>query len=297
MRQLFFNREQRLRNGWWMLLFIGLVFVTRFAYTPLSHALQGLGIAKHWLEPLGLVFLLFATWVCTRLRREPLASVGFHLDRRWAKEAAWGMLLGMGAMVLVVALMWASGAVRLELDPARSFGALGVGLYVFVSVALFEETLFRGFLFQRLVDGAGVWVAQIALALLFAAAHWNNPDMHGATRVWASIDIALAALMLGMAYLRTRSLALPVGLHLGWNWMQGHVLGFDVSGVDLPGWFLPQLQDRPEWMTGGAFGPESTVFAVVVDLAVLMLLWKWKGTAAVAPQSRTSAFSDARQLA
>ena len=98
--------------------------------------------------------------------------------------------------------------------------------------------------------------------------------------------IALAALMLGMAYVRTRSLALPFGLHLGWNWMQGHVLGFDVSGVDLTGWFLPQLLDRPEWMTGGAFGPESTVFAVVVDLGVLLLLWKWKGTAAVAPRPR-----------
>ena len=124
----------------------------------------------------------------------------------------------------------------------------------------------------------------LSSALLFATAHWGNPDMQGATRVWASIDIALAALMLGMAYVRTRSLALPFGLHLGWNWMQGHVLGFDVSGVDLTGWFLPQLLDRPEWMTGGAFGPESTVFAVVVDLGVLLLLWKWKGSAAVAPQ-------------
>jgi membrane protease YdiL (CAAX protease family) len=283
LKQILFDREQHLRNGWWMLLFIAIVFVTRFAYTPLSHALRDLGVARHWLEPLGLVFILLATWMCTRLRREPLASIGLHLDRRWAKEAAWGALLGIGSMVLVVALMWASGSVRLELDPARNVGALGVGLYVFVFVALFEETLFRGFLFQRLVDGAGVWVAQITLALLFAAAHWVNPDMHGATKVWASLDLALAALMLGMAYLRTRSLALPFGLHLGWNWMQGHVLGFDVSGVDLPGWFLPQLQDRPEWMTGGAFGPESTVFAVVVDLAVLLLLWKWKGTAAVSP--------------
>jgi membrane protease YdiL (CAAX protease family) len=283
LRNLFFNRDQRLRNGWWMLLFIGVVIATRFVYTPLSHALQGWGIGKPWLEPLGFVFILLATWVCTRLRREPLASVGFHLDRRWAKEAAYGLLLGVGAMALVVALMWAVGAVRLQLDPARSLGALGQGFYFFLFVALFEEALFRGFLFQRLIDGAGIWVAQIAFALLFATAHWGNPDMQGATKVWASIDIALAALMLGMAYVRTRSLALPVGLHLGWNWMQGHVLGFDVSGVDLTGWFLPQLLDRPEWMTGGAFGPESTVFAVLVDLGVLVLLWQWKGTAAVAP--------------
>ncbi|MFC5570984.1 CPBP family intramembrane glutamic endopeptidase [Lysobacter yangpyeongensis] len=285
MRQIFFDRGHRLRNGWWVLLFLGLVFVTRFAYTPLSHSLQGLGVGKPWLEPLGFVFLLLVTWICTRLRKEPLSSVGFRLDRRWAKEAVAGVLLGVVSMLLVVAMMWASGAVTLQLDPARSLGALGKGLYLFAAVALFEETLFRGFMFQRLVDGTGVWFAQIALALLFAVAHWGNPDMHGATKVWASLDIALAAAMLGMAWLRTRSLALPVGMHLGWNWMQGHVLGFDVSGVDLPGWFLPQLLDRPAWMTGGGFGPESTVFAVVVDLATLVLLWKWKGSAAAAPEN------------
>ncbi|GAB3380256.1 lysostaphin resistance A-like protein [Lysobacter fragariae] len=285
MKQLFFDRDHRLRNGWWMLIFIGIVFASRFVHAPLSHALKAMGIAKFWLEPLAFVFILLSTWACTLLRREPLASVGLRLDRRWAKEAAWGTLLGMGSMIVVVALMWATGAVRFELDPAHSIGALCAGLYTFVFVALFEELLFRGFLFQRLVDGAGVWVAQFALALLFALAHWGNPDMHGAIKVWATIDIALAALMLGMAYLRTRSLALPIGLHLGWNWMQGHVLGFDVSGVDLPGWVLPRLQDRPDWMTGGAFGPESTVFAVVIDFAVLVLLWKWKGTA---PAGRTA---------
>ncbi len=281
LKTMFFNSDGRLRNGWWMLVFIGCVALTRFVYRPVTHGLKDLGVAAGWLEPASFLFILLATWACTRLRKEPLSNVGFVLDRRWLSEIAWGTLIGMGSMLAAVAMIWAIGGVRLELNPARSLMTLGYGFYMFLFVALFEETLFRGFLFQRLLDGAGVWVAQIAMALLFAVSHWGNPGMHGATEVWASIDIALAAVMLGLAYLRTRSLALPVGLHLGWNWMQGHVLGFGVSGIDQPGWFHPVFLGKAQWLTGGAFGPESSAFAVVVDLITVFLIWKWKGSAAV----------------
>lgn len=278
-KTIFFNADHRLRNGWWMLIFVGFVVATHFVYTPLVHGLRNLGLAKEWLEPASFVFILGVTWVCTLLRKEPLSSVGFRLDRRWLKESAVGLVLGMASMLLAVALIWAVGGVHLELNPTRSLGALAYGFYMFAFVALFEETLFRGFLFQRLLDGTGIWVAQIALGLLFALGHWNNPGMAGATKLWATLDIFIGAVLLGVAYLRTRSLALPVGLHLGWNWMQGHVLGFGVSGVALQGWFHPVFLGKAEWLTGGSFGPESSVFAVVADLITLVLLWRWKGSA------------------
>jgi hypothetical protein len=119
----------------------------------------------------------------------------------------------------------------------------------------------------------------VTLGLLFATSHWGNPDMQGATLILASIELFLGAVLLGLAYLRTRSLALPVGIHLGWNWALGHVLGFDVSGFEHAGWFRPLLQERPEWISGGAFGPEASLFAVVVDLLLIGMLWRWKGIA------------------
>jgi membrane protease YdiL (CAAX protease family) len=155
---------------------------------------------------------------------------------------------------------------------------------VFAFAALLEELLFRGFLFQRLVAGIGAWPTQLLLAVLFAVAHAGNPGMEGATAVWASIDIGLAAILLGLAYLRTRSLALPFGLHLGWNWAQGYLLGFGVSGFDHTGWLQPVFLDKPQWLTGGTFGPEASVFGVVVDVLMIAVLWRWKGTAdAAAP--------------
>ncbi len=278
LKTLFFNPNHQLRNGWWILIFLAFIAVSRFAYKPVTHGLKDLGLSKQWLEAVPFLFALLVTWACTRLRKEPLSSVGFRLNQRWFKEMAWGTLAGIAMAIATVALIFAIGGVRFELDPARSIGVLLAGLYLFLFVALFEETLFRGFMFQRLLAGVGVWPTQIALATLFAVAHWGSPGMQGTTEIVAFLDIFLAAVMLGLAYLRTGSLALPIGLHLGWNWTEGSVLGFGVSGYDFPGWLRPIFQGQAEWLTGGAFGPESSVFSPLITLVPILLLWRWKGS-------------------
>ena len=277
-KHVFLNKQGRLRNGWWLLVFIAFVALTRFAYRPVTHGLKDLGLNALWLEPAPFVFIMLATWACLRLRRQTLADVGFHLDRRWVGQFAAGAGFGLLAMMAIAGLILAAGGVRFELDANASFAGLVRGLYVFLFVALFEEALFRGFAFQRLVEGLGAWPAQIAVALLFALGHFGNPGMHGATEVWATLDLMLGAILLGLAYLRTRSLALPIGLHLGWNWTQGALLGFGVSGFDQAGWLQPIFLGKPEWLTGGTFGPESSVCSVLVDLVSVALIWHWKGT-------------------
>ncbi|MEO7198729.1 MAG: type II CAAX endopeptidase family protein [Dokdonella sp.] len=280
MKRIFFDSRGGLRNGWWMLVFVAFFLVSRFVYHPISQAIQHAGLDKAWLQPLPFIFALLVTWCCTRLRQQPLGSVGFVLDRRWAMESALGASIGIAEMLIITGLIYVAGGVHLTLDPARSLGALGSAAWVFLFVALFEETLFRGFLFQRFVEGAGAWPAMLGLGLVFAIAHWGNPDMTGATKVWATIDTGLGGIVLGLGYLRTRSLAFPIGFHFAWNWTQGALLGFDVSGFDQAGWLQPLLLNKPEWVTGGSFGPEASVFAVIVDLTLIGLLWKWKGTGA-----------------
>ncbi|WP_374602578.1 lysostaphin resistance A-like protein [Arenimonas sp.] len=279
MRTIFRDPNGQLRNGWWILIFLLFVLATRVVHAPLVAALKALDVPEAWRDPLPVLFVLLATWACTRLRREPLSSIGLELDRRWWRQLGAGFGLGMAALALAALLMMAVGGVQFELQPDRSASLLAWGLYGFVFAAALEELLFRGFLFQRLLDGIGVWGAQLLLAGLFALAHWGNPGMEGATRIWATVDIGLASMMLGLAYLRTRSLALPLGLHLGWNWMQGSVLGFGVSGHAAAGWWQPVFADAPAWMTGGDFGPEAGAFGLLVDLVMLVLLWRWKGRA------------------
>ena len=275
MKNMLFDEDHRLRNGWWVLVFLAFFVASGVGFRFLIPAFKRLHLGRGLMNAIapGLLALI-ATWACTLLRKEPLASVGLHLNRRWAKEFGWGILFGCGVMLLGSALLWSVGGVRWELDPAGSLRGLGLGLLLWLSVAFFEETLFRGFIFQRLLDGLGVWPTQIILALLFGLVHWGNPGMHGATKFWATLDIALAAIFLGLAYLRTRSLALPIGIHLGWNWCQGHLMGFGVSGLkDHPGFLRPVFLGRPEWMSGGTFGLEASCFGVLAVLVGIGLLW------------------------
>lgn len=274
----------QLRNGWWILLFIAVFLASRVIYHPLSTMLQSHGFDGAWLAPLPALFVLLVTWTCMRVRRQPLADVGLALGTRWLRHALFGIVFGGITMAVVASCIAAAGGVRFHLDPAHGLTALAIGAWSFAGVALFEELLFRGFVFQRLVDGTGPLIAQLSMAILFAVAHWDNPGMEGATQVWATLDTALGAILLGLAFLRTGSLALPIGIHFGWNWMQGSVLGFDVSGIGQAGWLSPELLDKPQWLSGGTFGPEASVFAVLVDVVSIVLLWRWKG----APATRSS---------
>ena len=279
MIKLLRNDDGRLRNGWWILLFMAIFLASQWLYHPVSKALQRLGAGKEWLAPLPVVFVLLVTWICMRLRAQPLSGVGLRLDATWLRQVLGGVAFGAMEMLAVAALILLAGGVRFELDPARGFAALAHGAWIFTWVALLEELLFRGFVFQRLVDGIGALPALLLAAALFSLAHWDNPGMDGSTLVWATLDNGLGAVLLGLAYLRTGSLALPIGIHFGWNWTQGSLLGFDVSGLAQAGWLHPHQLASPQWLSGGAFGPEASVFAVVVDAAAVLLLWRWKGSA------------------
>jgi membrane protease YdiL (CAAX protease family) len=286
LKKLLRNDQGQIRNGWWILLFAVIFIASQVAYRPVSHGLQHLGVTKEWLGPLPVVFLVAITWICLRLRRQGLSDVGLRMDAAWLRQVAGGFAFGGLQMLAIAAMIWLVGGVRFELDPARGLGVLVFGLWSFAWAALIEELLFRGFLFQRLVDGIGAPGAVGLMALAFAGSHWGNPGMDGATLAAATVDLALGAILLGLAWLRTRSLALPVGIHIGWNWTQGTLLGFGVSGFAQPGWLHPHLLSLPQWLTGGAFGPEASVFSVVVDVISIALLWRWQGASRAARVTR-----------
>lgn len=278
MKAILFNRSGRLRNGWWIVIMCIALAVLGFGAKFAGKGLVSLGIDKEWLGPLPVVVILLATWFCTRLRKEPLSSIGLRLNGRWLRQFGAGTGLGVAAMLLAVSMIWAAGGVSLSLNPDHSLGALAYGLYMFFFAAAVEELLFRGFIFQRLIAGSRVWIAQLVMAIFFALAHWNNPGMTGTTQIIAEFNIAVAAVFLGFAYIRTGSLALPLGIHLGWNWTQGTLLGFGVSGFKESGWFTPEFLGKPQWLTGGDFGPEASAFGLVVIVLLAAALWKWKGT-------------------
>jgi uncharacterized protein len=152
---------------------------------------------------------------------------------------------------------------------------------VLFSVAVAEEFLFRGIVFQSLRKSTGVLIAQIIIAAYFLLTHINNPGMTGSTKMLASINIFIASLMFGFAYIKTNSLVMPIALHFMANWVQGTLLGFGVSGNEQASLMKPSFGDAPQWMTGGSFGLEASVPGLVCVIVTTFLLYRWKPTLAL----------------
>lgn len=128
---------------------------------------------------------------------------------------------------------------------------------IFVLVAWNEELLSRGYHLQTLASGVGIFWGVVISSAVFGLLHIANPNA-----TWVSVTgIFLAGVFFAYAYLRTRRLWLPIGMHLGWNFFEGVVFGFPVSGLDI----YPLIRIEvigPEWWTGGEFGPEAGVIVV-----------------------------------
>jgi len=136
------------------------------------------------------------------------------------------------------------------------------------TAAVAEELLFRGFIFRWLEQGAGTWIAVAVSAALFGLAHAVN---RGATPM-STVAIALeAGVLLSAAYAYSRTLWLPIGIHIGWNFTEGSLFGVTVSGHNATG-LLSGTLSGPVWLTGGAFGVEATLPAVAVCLVAASVL-------------------------
>jgi membrane protease YdiL (CAAX protease family) len=176
-----------------------------------------------------------------------------------------------GAILFSVAVLIAAamGIYRIVgLGDVSGMAAALIGAALFPAVS--EELLFRGILFRWLEEFGGSWVALLLTSALFGAAHLANPNASAI----AAVGIALeAGVMLGAAYMLTRSLWLPMGLHAAWNFTQGEVYDIPVSGTRVHGLVDAQLSGPP-LLTGNGFGLEASLIAIVVASAFgLWLLW------------------------
>lgn len=271
LKEAFLGSTGSLRNGWKILGFAALLYFCMMLLGLLG-LWQSLGF--EWAMALA---VLAATLLCLRLERAPWPKLGMKAFLRWGAEFAVGSLGGLLLMLLVAGCIFAFHGFHWQRGGGATMYELMAGAWLYLAVAINEELLFRGYVFQRLFKGTGTWMALLLMGLWFAYAHWDNPGMAGAVKAWATLNLFLAGLLLGLAYLKTHRLALPMGIHLGWNWAQGSLLGFGVSGtMDTRGWVKPIFEGRPDWLTGGAFGLEASLpCALLCGLAILGLAF-WK---------------------
>jgi len=216
------------------------------------------------------VVLVTSTATAVRAKRagEPLGAGIRGVGA--ARSVATGLAVAAAGMLTATGLMALAGAAHVDgigFDPR----VLVLGAVVFTLSAYVEELLFRVLMLGGLVRLTGrPWLALTVMALTVGAFHLAT-TAH--TTLISVVSSTLGGVMYGVAFLRTGTLWLGLGVHIGWNWIQGTVLGFTVSGTDdYSGAVLQLHTSGADWLGGGAYGPEGSVLSLVARLVIIGLI-------------------------
>jgi CAAX protease family protein len=235
----------------------------------------------------GLVVAILSVWLAGRfLDRRSFSAFGFRLSAGWWLDLLFGMVLGALLMTAIFLVELGLGWVEIT-DSFETHGGAPFAISIlfpaafFVCVGFYEETVFRGYQLKNAAEGlnypalgprGAILLAWVLSSVLFAVPHADNPN---ATPI-STLNLVFAGLMLGFGYVLSGELAIPIGLHITWNFFQGTVYGFPVSGL---GAFGPTLltteQAGPELWTGGPFGPEGGLLVPAVMLLGMSLVALW----------------------
>lgn len=267
--------EPRLRAGWRLLVQMILLFVLSncLALPMLTVwvATQPVGdfsnLEQLLAQPLFVLLNQLTSLVAVTLSvflvrhfldRRSFASLGLQIGVNTWKDVLAGFLITFGMMALIYGIEWSAGWLKFagfawQTNPtAQVAGQTLLAFVLFVMVAWTEELLSRGYHLQTIASGLNLFWGVLLSSLIFGLLHLGNPHAS-----WLSVaGILLAGVFLAYGYTQTRQLWLPIGLHLGWNFFEGTVFGFPVSGLKFPSLVQNQISG-PELWTGGAFGPEA----------------------------------------
>jgi uncharacterized protein len=217
----------------------------------------------------GFVFLLVAV---DQVEADALPAMGLGWGRHTVRQIVAGVGIGctMALACAAVLMAWADDvSVRRHIGSYALLRAV-LALTVLALGAMAEEAAFRGYPFQRLVEAAGPIVAIVVIQICFGLVHRDNPNVSR----WGLANTVLFGVLLALAYLRSRSLWLPWGIHFGWNAMLAVGLGLPMSGLTLFAALWHTRVRGPHWMTGGAYGIEGGALATVaISLAVPAVWW------------------------
>jgi len=277
---IFFG-TQGLRAGWGALLFIAVVVGTVLAVTTGLHAIHFHGpksdpniadpISSLFQEGLLSAALVFATLVMVLIDRRPLSRLGLGL-RNALPRLVQGLVTGVAAMSALIGILCLCGAIHvgaLALHGADiwRFGAEWGGAFLLVGV--FEELAFRTYLQQTLARGLNFRWAALIMAALFTLAHAFNSG----EAPMGLVMVFVAALVFSLSVWRSGAVWWIIGFHAAWDWAESFVYGVADSGSVSRDVLLVSKPMGPDWLSGGATGPEGSVLALAVMAAVAGVIW------------------------
>ena len=240
-----------------------------------QHAASGLS-SSDWVDVvyrLLLIFLLLLGYGSmgrfSQKQQRPLYDMGFKRRPGWPREWGVGAAIGWGALaVSILPVVLGRGLVVTLWGAPRQWFLLLLGVVVLLLASLAEEIVFRGYALQRLMEAVGPGWA-VFLIIMFAAVLQLTDPFAPRTSAWVAL---LLGWLLSLGYLRTRALWLPWGLRFGWYASTSLIFGLPIGGVSR---YTPVVQSTthgPDWLTGADYGPEASVFTVLVLMVALLVL-------------------------
>jgi len=288
MRKIFINEVGRLRSGWRLLLFVLAAIAAWYVVAAILWVNYSilLAVAPRLLPSRFLAEVTFrlsllasalgAGYLCARLLEGlPWRSLGLTLHLGWLRDLVIGSAVGFVSLAVAVGIATAGGGLRFSFDAAAVTSLLrsmiGYGALLAVA-ALAEEAMFRGYGLQTLARARLIWLGLLLTSVPFGVAHLDNPNV---VPFVTFANTTLAGIWLGAAYLKTRSLWLPLGVHWGWNWALGWFFGLPISGINIVSNPLLRGTDvGPAWLTGGTYGIEGGVGCTVALILSTLFLWR-----------------------
>lgn len=201
-----------------------------------------------------------------------MAAIGFVMQRSIGDFLSGGVVGGF-IFLCALAAAFFGGWAQFNPDFAKvSMSAMAIGAIGMTLASAGEEVMMRGYVLQELMSKFPTPVAVLVTSLIFVGLH-AGALIGSSMAAIGALNIFLASVLLSLAYLATRSLWLPIGIHAGWNVIQGPLLGINVSGNDFNSGWHPVTLSGPDMMTGGSFGFEGSLMGVIGPaLGILMML-------------------------
>lgn len=289
-KDIFLNSVGRLRSGWRLgifaiLLYLGIKLSIALIQTVSSLLLGPSAVSVlsgNWgFVAQGFVLLVPATvigWACGKFLEDlPPRALGWGFTRGWLKDLLFGSLIGIASLLLATMIAAIPGGLKFSLNAPMMFDTVGrtllTSLPIFIIAAAGEEAIFRGYPLQTMARSQLAWVAVIITSIIFSYGHLGNPN---AVPGFTFANTAIAGVWLAVAYLKTRNLWFPLGIHWAWNWTMGAVLGLPVSGIErlAPEPLLRATDFGPAWITGGDYGIEGGAACTIALIASTLFIWR-----------------------
>ena len=281
-----YKNEKKSPNFIWAII-LSLIFmyggslIGSLATVPLYLALSNVPLFFNNQDLLSLLITLFSFAFISLLvffrvkviEKRSLSSIGFNKNN-WLKKYSLGFLIGLVMMSIIVLILLLFGYITVEKNPIQPVGVSAISsvlviLFGWIIQGATEEIVTRGWLLNVLSTKYNIGVGLLISSTLFGLMHLTNPNVN----YIAVINIILVGLFYGLYVIKTNDLWAVCGMHSAWNFAQGNIFGFEVSGLDISVGTLIDLNlVENDFITGGVFGPEASIVATFVLLLSIIIL-------------------------